>query len=97
MGPYRTFSIDSLQIIESKNAFLLKNEIGSSTTPRIRQYIDTIAMLYSLACCINQIVEVVTLFAYSTINTGFTLYRAEFSMVDYELQLINKLGSFQIV
>ena len=54
-------------------------------------------MLYSLACCINQIVEVVTLFAYSTINIGFTLYRTEFSMVDYELQLFNKLGSFQIV
>ena len=54
-------------------------------------------MLYSLACCINQIVEVVTLFAYSTINIVFTLYWTEFSMVDYELQLINKLGSFQIV
>ena len=54
-------------------------------------------MLYSLACCINQIVEVVTLFAYSTINIGFALYLTEFSMVDYEFQLINKLGSFQIV
>ena len=54
-------------------------------------------MLYSLACCINQIVEVVTLFAYSTINIVFTLYWTEFSMVDYELQLVDKPGTLQIM
>ena len=41
--------MDGFQIIESENTFFLKYEIGSSTTPRIRQYIDTIAMLYGLA------------------------------------------------
>ena len=54
-------------------------------------------MLYSLACCINQIVEVVTLFAYSTINIGFALYLTEFSMVDYEFQLVDKPGTLQIM
>ncbi len=83
MRSYRTFSIDRFQIIESEDAFLLKNKIGSPTTPRIRQYIDTIAMLYSLARCIDQIVEVITLFANGTENIGFALYEMELSIVDY--------------
>ena len=57
--------MDSFQIIESENSFLFKNEISSSAAPRIRQYIDTIAMLYSFACCIDQIAEIIS----AAINT----------------------------
>ena len=48
-----------------------------------RQYIDAIAMLYSLARSIDQIVEVITIFTNSTVNIGFALYEMELSIVDY--------------
>ena len=63
--------MDSFQIIESKDAFLFKDEIGSTTTSWIRQYIDTIAMFYRFTCCIDQIVEVIIIFANSAENIGF--------------------------
>ena len=45
-------------------------------------------MLYSLACCIDQIVEIITLLADSTINISFTFYKTKFAIVDNQLQLI---------
>ena len=79
MCPYRTFSIDGFQIIESEDTFLFKNEISSPATSGIRQNIDAITMLYSLARRINQIVEVITFFADSAEDIRFTLYGMEFA------------------
>ena len=89
--------MNGFQIIESEETFLLKYEIGSSTTPRIWQYIDAIAMLYSFARCIDQIVEVITMLANGTVNIGFALYEMEFAIINNMFQLLNETGTFQIV
>ena len=52
------------------NTFSFENEICCPNSFRIRQDIDTIAMLYSLACRIDQIVEIITLFANSAFSNG---------------------------
>ena len=54
-------------------------------------------MFYSLTRCINQVVEIVTLFANGTENTGFALNRMEVAIIDYLFQLIDKLCTFQVV
>ena len=54
-------------------------------------------MLNSLACCIDQIVEIITLLADSTINISFTFYKTKFAIVDNQLQLLNKTGTLQIM
>ena len=83
--------MDSFQIIESENSFLFKNEISSSAAPRIRQYIDTIAMLYSFACGIDQIVEIITILVNSTENIGISFYWVKLTIVNYSFQLIEYL------
>ena len=84
---------NSFKVKHFINTFSLENEICCPNSFRIRQYIDTIAMLYSLACCINQIVEIITLFANRTINISFTLYKTKFTIIDNQLQLLNKSGA----
>ena len=89
--------MDSFQIIESKDTFLFKNEICCATNPRVRQDIHTIAMLYSFTSRIYQVVEIVTLFTNGTENTGFAINRMEVAIIDYLFQLIDKLGTLQVV
>ena len=38
------------------------------------------------------IVEIITLFANRTINISFTLYKTKFTIIDNQLQLLNKSG-----
>ena len=54
-------------------------------------------MLYSLACSIEQVVVVGTLLVKGTEDIGFALNRMKLAVTDNQLQLIDELGTFQVV
>jgi len=85
------------QIVHLKNAFVLKDEIGSSDTLRVWKNIDFVTTSNSLASCIKQHGEVFTVVSFCSKDVFLVIYRFEDIILCQHLQLTDKVGATQDV